>query len=159
MRACFHTTLFNPTQIWSRMFERRHWKPWQLSFQLLFYESITLINPNTSLSSLEHIKQEFILFMNPFSISVNRHNFHQQNIYLHASSALFSYTMIYFNNPASTFDITILILLSPKRPSPKRHVPVQIFCISWTVVVVFCAEGASRTICDRRESHRTRTFK
>jgi len=30
--------------------------------------------------------------------------------------------MIYFNNPASTFNITILINLSPKRPAPKSHV-------------------------------------
>jgi len=36
--------------------------------------------------------------------------------------------MIYFNNPASTFNITILINLSPKQPvpkwlAPKSHVP------------------------------------
>jgi len=40
--------------------------------------------------------------------------------------------MIYFNNPASTFNITILINLLPKRPAPKQllpksHVPL------WTV--------------------------
>jgi len=39
-----------------------------------FYQSITLINPNTIsgvivLTSRTHIKQEFILFMNPTSIS------------------------------------------------------------------------------------------
>ena len=67
----------------------RRQKPWQLSFQLLFYQSITLINPNTIWEviifiSTTHIKQEFILFMNPTSISVIRHHFHQQieNIYL-----------------------------------------------------------------------------
>jgi len=34
--------------------------------------------------------------------------------------------MIYFYNPASTFNklITILINLAPKRPAPKGHVPV-----------------------------------
>src|SRR6218665_2977724 len=30
--------------------------------------------------------------------------------------------MIYFNNIASTFNITILINLSPKRPAPTSHV-------------------------------------
>jgi len=31
--------------------------------------------------------------------------------------------MIYFYNPATTFNITILINLAPKRPMPKSHVP------------------------------------
>jgi len=31
--------------------------------------------------------------------------------------------MIYFNKPALTFNMTILINLSPKRPSPKSHIP------------------------------------
>jgi len=49
--------------------------------------------------------------------------------YLHASSSWLSYTMIYFNNPASTFNITILINSGPKRPAskrptPKSHVPL-----------------------------------
>jgi len=42
---------------------------------------------------------------------------------MHASSSKFSYTTIYFNNPASTFNITIFINLLPRRPSPKSHLP------------------------------------
>ena len=78
-------------------FGRQLWKPWQLSFQLLIYQSITLVNPNTiwgviNFISRTHIKQEFIPFMNPTSIAVIRRRFHQHNIYclnensLHASS-------------------------------------------------------------------------
>jgi len=73
--------------IWAMPFGHRHWKPWQLSFQLLFYQSVSLIQPNTILGiiifiSRTHIKPEFILSLNPTSISVIRHHFHQQNIYL-----------------------------------------------------------------------------
>jgi len=63
----------------SRTFGRWHRKSWQLSFQFLVYQGITLINPNTIWGV---IKQEFVIFMTPTSISVIGHHFHQQNIYL-----------------------------------------------------------------------------
>ena len=66
-----------------------HRKRWQLSFQLLVYQGITLINPNTIRGVIifisrtyMYIKQEFVIFMIPTSISVIRHHFHQQNSYL-----------------------------------------------------------------------------
>ena len=67
--------------------------------------------------------------MNPTSISVIRHHFHQHSIHLigilcmHPAPS--SVILWYFNNPASTFYITILINLSPKRLAPKYHVPNQ----------------------------------
>jgi len=44
--------------------------------------------------------------------------------------------MIYFNNPASIFNITILINLSPKWPVPKQqsHTPretVKLFAVDY----------------------------
>jgi len=72
-----------------RPFGPWHRKRWQLSFQLLVYQGITLINPNTIRGVIifmsrtyMYIKQEFVIFMNPTSISVIRHHFHQQNSYL-----------------------------------------------------------------------------
>src|SRR6218665_2728420 len=44
---------------------------------------------------------------------------------MHASIYYLSDTMISFNNPASTFNITTLINLSPKPPAPKSHVPLE----------------------------------
>ena len=74
-------------KIRSRTFGHWHGKRWQLSFQLLVYQDITLINPNTIWGVIisiirTHIKQEFVIFMTPTSISVIGHHFHQQNIYL-----------------------------------------------------------------------------
>jgi len=112
-------------------FGRWQRKRWQLSFQL---QGIILINPNTRWGVIifirrTQIKQEFVIFMTPASISVIRHRFHQQSSYLirilcmHPAPSSVIIIMIYFNNPTSTFNIMILINPVPKRPVPRSHVP------------------------------------
>ena len=89
------------------------------------------------------------------------HSFHESNFYfshqasfsstehllnknsLHASSSQFSYTVIYFNNPASTFNITILINLSPKSHVPTWNgLPLEL-CYCPTPICHFSANYLS----------------
>ena len=77
---------------------------------------------NTYQAGFRYFHDSNFYFSHQASFSLTEHLLNKNS--LHSSSSQFSYTMIYFNNPAFTFNILILINLSSKRPAPKSHVPI-----------------------------------